>query len=91
MSSQGLLILNPGHIDPGFKGPISICAINLSKENFKINIGDDAFTLIISDLSEKLTGDDLYKSSYDSTKRYKYEKRNNHTYFILVEINNCSI
>jgi len=28
-SSTGFLILNPGHIDPGYKGPVSICAINL--------------------------------------------------------------
>lgn len=51
-SSSGFLILNPGHIDPGFLGPISICAINLSNEVKHLNIGEPIFTIYF----HKLTG-----------------------------------
>src|SRR6185437_8683197 len=29
MSSEGLLVLNPGHVDPGFRGPLTVKAINI--------------------------------------------------------------
>lgn len=51
-SSKGLLILNPGHIDPGFSGPISICAINLSNEIIKLSLKDEIFTVIFDTLEE---------------------------------------
>lgn len=52
-SSSGFLILNPGHIDPGFKGPLSICAINLSGETNYLKIGDRIFTIIFEELKSK--------------------------------------
>lgn len=48
-SSSGLLILNPGHIDPGFKGPITICAINLSKDQMVLAVDRKIFTIIFHD------------------------------------------
>lgn len=74
MSSQGLLILNPGHIDPGFIGPISICAINLSKESFKLSLGQSIFTLVLNELSSELEESELYKPTYLKTTRKEYEK-----------------
>jgi deoxycytidine triphosphate deaminase len=50
LSSIGFLILNPGHIDPGYKGPISICAINLSKETKVLSVGSEIFTIIFEKL-----------------------------------------
>jgi deoxycytidine triphosphate deaminase len=50
-SSSGLLILNPGHIDPGYKGPISICAINLSNETKPLYIGKEIFTIYFHELT----------------------------------------
>lgn len=50
LSSTGLLILNPGHIDPGFSGPISICAINLSKDIIYLSLKDPIFTIIFDTL-----------------------------------------
>lgn len=61
-SSTGLLILNPGHIDPGYSGYLSICAINLSKEIKTISIGESIFTLIIQRLTKELTPDQAYKN-----------------------------
>jgi deoxycytidine triphosphate deaminase len=52
-SSSGFLILNPGHIDPGYKGPISICAINLSSDKIMLRIGDKIFTIIFEKLTQK--------------------------------------
>lgn len=50
LSYTGFLILNPGHIDPGFKGPISICAINLSKHTIRLHQGKNIFTIIFDKL-----------------------------------------
>jgi deoxycytidine triphosphate deaminase len=74
MSSTGFLILNPGHIDPGWKGPISICAINLSKNDIYLYDKQSIFTLVISKLDKKLIPSDLYlKSTYDNVTRREYE------------------
>ncbi|MGP0628563.1 dCTP deaminase [Nitrospina sp. 32_T5] len=50
MSSEGLLVLNPGHIDPGFNGPITVIALNLRKVNLTIQRGDKIFTVIFERL-----------------------------------------
>ncbi|NND77870.1 MAG: hypothetical protein HKN39_06775 [Flavobacteriales bacterium] len=52
-SSKGFLILNPGHIDPGFSGPISICAINLSNVVKYITLGESMFTLLLHELDNE--------------------------------------
>lgn len=49
LSSAGFLILNPGHIDPGYQGPISICAINLSNETKWLEIGESPIFTILFD------------------------------------------
>jgi deoxycytidine triphosphate deaminase len=61
-SSKGLLILNPGHIDPGFSGHISICAINLSNEIKTMSIGEPIFTLILQKLATEITAKEGYKN-----------------------------
>ena len=55
-SSTGLLILNPGHIDPGYIGALSICAINLSNEVITLDLGEDIFTIVFNKLSGKTNG-----------------------------------
>lgn len=50
MSSRGLLILNPGHIDPGYNGYITICAINFSRESIYISLKEKIFTIIFYQL-----------------------------------------
>jgi deoxycytidine triphosphate deaminase len=46
MSSQGILVLNPGHIDPGFKGPLTVRAINLRATSKPIDLGTRIFTVV---------------------------------------------
>lgn len=69
-SSTGLLILNPGHIDPGFNGPISICAINLSNQPIVLNLKDDIFTILFEELDAPT---DSYKDGVFGD-RIEYEK-----------------
>jgi deoxycytidine triphosphate deaminase len=49
-SSQGLLVLNPGHVDPGFHGPLSVRLINIRSTPKNINLGDAIFTVIFEKL-----------------------------------------
>lgn len=77
LSSTGLLILNPGHIDPGFKGPISICAINLSKEERRISIGDKIFTLVLQKLTKELEQGQLYDSKFINRRKREEEFNKN--------------
>lgn len=55
MSSKGLLILNSGHIDPGYTGYITVCAINLSTETICISLKESIFTIIFYELDKATT------------------------------------
>lgn len=37
LSKNGIVMTNPGHIDPGYKGIISVYLVNMSKEPFQIS------------------------------------------------------
>lgn len=50
MSSEGLLVLNPGHVDPGFKGPLTVRAINIRATPKAIDVGTKIFTVIFERL-----------------------------------------
>ena len=52
-SSEGFMVLNPGHIDPGYKGIISVKAINLRKNQLPIMRGEKIFTIIFEKLPFK--------------------------------------
>jgi deoxycytidine triphosphate deaminase len=45
-SSEGLLVLNPGHIDPGYRGPLTVTALNLRKTSISISREDPIFTIV---------------------------------------------
>lgn len=48
---KGILMTNPGHIDPGFKGNLTFTLINMGKESFTIRRGDILFTTLWVKLS----------------------------------------
>jgi deoxycytidine triphosphate deaminase len=50
-SSRGLLVLNPGHVDPGFKGPLTVKALNLRSTSIVIQQGEPVFTVVFERLS----------------------------------------
>lgn len=53
LSRQGLLVLNPGHIDPGYKGVISVKLINLTENTEVIHSGMEIFTCIFESLGKE--------------------------------------
>jgi deoxycytidine triphosphate deaminase len=55
MSSRGLLVLNPGHIDPGFQGSVSVKALNLRKVPLAITRGTRIFTVVFEKLPKSTT------------------------------------
>ena len=48
---KGILMTNPGHIDPGFKGYLTFSLINMGKDPFTIRRGDILFTTLWVKLS----------------------------------------
>ncbi len=55
-SRKGLMVLNPGHVDPGFKGPLSVKALNLRKVSTSIRRKDKIFTIIFEKLPKITEG-----------------------------------
>jgi deoxycytidine triphosphate deaminase len=51
-SSEGLLVLNLGHVDPGYKGALSVVALNLRKVPLALQLGDDIFTIVFNRLGQ---------------------------------------
>ena len=43
---KGILMTNPGHIDPGFQGHLTFTLINMGKEPYTIRRGDILFTTL---------------------------------------------
>lgn len=57
-SEQGLLMLNAGHVDPGWQGNghITLEVINLSEESFKLTVGEDRpFSIIFEYMHSNTT------------------------------------
>lgn len=73
-SSRGLLVLNPGHIDPGYTGPITIKAVNLNRVPLPINRGMEIFTIIFHVLPKATTSPYQEKvNRNDQEKKYLKE------------------
>jgi deoxycytidine triphosphate deaminase len=53
-SLDGFLVLNPGHVDPGYKGSLSIKAINLRKVDLCLSIGEQIFTVVFQKLEQNV-------------------------------------
>jgi dCTP deaminase len=52
VSIRGLLMTNPGHVDPGYEGALHLTVINMGKEPFILKTGE----VIVTVLLVKLTG-----------------------------------
>lgn len=46
LSSRGLLMTNPGHVDPGYAGQMQFTVINVGKEDITLRAGDPILTLL---------------------------------------------
>jgi len=50
VSSQGILMTNPGHVDPGYNDTMSFTVINMSNKNYPLQRGDKIVTLLLFEL-----------------------------------------
>ena len=57
MAVKGILMTNPGHIDPGYTGQLSFTLINMSNENYILHKGDSIFTILFLTLSSSCQQD----------------------------------
>jgi dCTP deaminase len=51
VSLAGLLTTNPGHVDPGYRGPLHLTVINMAKEAFTLERGQRIMRLMLFRLS----------------------------------------
>lgn len=51
LSLKGILMTNPGHIDPGYKGPLHITIINMSRAPFAFRAGDRIMRVLFLQLA----------------------------------------
>jgi dCTP deaminase len=53
MSLKGLLMTNPGHIDPGYRGALHLTVINMSKVPFPLKVDDRIVRVLFIGLEEE--------------------------------------
>jgi dCTP deaminase len=57
VSSRGLLMTNPGHIDPGYRGTLSFTVINMASEDFVLHPTLPIVTLLVFRLPKRVGKD----------------------------------
>jgi dCTP deaminase len=57
VSARALLMTNPGHIDPGFSGPLQFTVINMGREDYILQAKALIVTLLIFKLSTQVNAD----------------------------------
>jgi deoxycytidine triphosphate deaminase len=61
MSFKGVLMTNPGHIDPGYVGHLRFTLINMGKEDYPLKQGDVVVSVLLFKLSQGVTSDWLVR------------------------------
>jgi hypothetical protein len=51
VSRDGLLMTNPGHVDPGYAGAMSFTVINMGRKPYELRVGAKIVTLIFMTMS----------------------------------------
>lgn len=57
VSIQGLLMTNPGHVDPGYVGKMHLTVINMSRDSIELRVGDPIVTVLFFELDGDVTAD----------------------------------
>lgn len=52
VSTAGILMTNPGHVDPGYKGTLKFTVINMSRQEFDLKEGKRIVTLLLSNIAQ---------------------------------------
>jgi dCTP deaminase len=53
VSLKGLLMTNPGHIDPGYEGPLHCTVINMGHESYALNRGEEIMRVLFFGLDNE--------------------------------------
>jgi deoxycytidine triphosphate deaminase len=56
LAKSGLIMTNPGHIDPGYRGKITVCLVNMGKKEVQINRITSIATLLIFKTDKQTEG-----------------------------------
>jgi dCTP deaminase len=51
VSAQGLLTTNPGHVDPGYEGRLSLTVVNMGRRPYPLEPGDPILTMLFFKLT----------------------------------------
>ena len=57
VSSRGILMTSPGHIDPGYKGPLHLTIINMGKQNYVLREAGKIATILLFQLPAPVESD----------------------------------
>jgi dCTP deaminase len=57
ISVQGLLMTNPGHVDPGYDGKMHLTVINMGRDSIELRIDDTIVTVLFFELDGSVTAD----------------------------------
>src|SRR3989442_3559815 len=57
VSFKGLLMTNPGHVDPGYEGVMRFTVINMAREAYSLRSGDRIVTLLLFELEKAVRSD----------------------------------
>lgn len=57
VSVQGILMTNPGHVDPGYVGPMHLTVINMGRDSYDVSINDAIVTVLFFDLEASVAAD----------------------------------
>ena len=62
ISNRAILMTNPGHIDPGFKGKLNFTLINMGRDPFYVDKGRVIVTLLLIKLSQPTNKDFMQRN-----------------------------
>jgi dCTP deaminase len=63
VSFQGILMTNPGHVDPGYAGPMRFTVINMGSQDYILSEGKEVVTMLLFELSQPCHRDWLQRHS----------------------------
>jgi dCTP deaminase len=58
------IIITAGFVDPGFRGQLTLCLVNMGSEELKLSKGDRVVQMILHQVSD---GQDMYKGRYQDS------------------------
>jgi len=76
VSEQGILMTNPGHVDPGYVGPMHFTVINMGKLDFSLRKGGMIVTVLFFEMSSPVRSDYAARSGGIMSRPTKQEAIN---------------